>query len=30
VFYPDMAHDMPKPRHAEIADEIRRHADRAA
>ena len=30
VLYPDMAHDMPAPRHAEIADEIRRHVDRAA
>ena len=30
VLYPDMAHDMPRTRHAEIADEIRRQADRAA
>jgi pimeloyl-ACP methyl ester carboxylesterase len=30
VLYPDMGHDIPAPRHAEIADEIRRHADRAA
>jgi hypothetical protein len=28
VFYPDMGHDLPEPRRAEIADEIRRHADR--
>jgi pimeloyl-ACP methyl ester carboxylesterase len=30
ILYPDMGHDMPKPRHSEFADEIRRHADRAA
>jgi pimeloyl-ACP methyl ester carboxylesterase len=30
VLYPDMAHDLPRTRHAEITDEIRRHADRAA
>jgi pimeloyl-ACP methyl ester carboxylesterase len=30
ILYPDMGHDIPAPRRAEIADEIRRHADRAA
>lgn len=28
LLYPDMGHDLPKARHAEVADEIRRHADR--
>jgi pimeloyl-ACP methyl ester carboxylesterase len=30
ILYPDMGHDIPAPRRAEIADEIRRHADRAS
>ena len=30
VMYPDMAHDLPRPRWGELVDEIRRHADRVA
>lgn len=29
VMYPDMGHDLPRPRWAELVDEIRRNADRA-
>ncbi len=30
LLYPDMGHDLPKSRHAEIVNEIRRHADRVS
>jgi pimeloyl-ACP methyl ester carboxylesterase len=29
VMYPDMGHDLPRPRWSEMIDEIRRTADRA-